>query len=69
MNLDERRLGALRTAHEKLCIAQAGLDNRPLSDALSRALAEIERVGVLLYPVEWSKHREPTIDDPFGEDR
>ena len=59
----DRCLSALRSAHEKLCIAQTDLEWPGHREAIQRALTEIERVGVFLYPVEWSKHREPPLED------
>ena len=62
----ERLHSSLRSAHEKLCIAQVCLADRAVGrNALGKALSLIEQVGVLWCP-DWSSYRLPTteLDDP-----
>ena len=59
---DDRCLGALRSAHEKLCIAQTDMQWPGHRHDIGEALKTIERIGVFLYPTEWSAFMLPTTE-------
>lgn len=63
MNDPDRLHASLRSAHEKLCVAQSALDSKLTGarNALGHALTIIERVGVMQCP-DWSTHRLPTTE-------
>ena len=58
----ERCLRALRSAHESLCVAQTDMEWPSHRRDIGEALATIERVGVFLYPIEWSEFLSPTTE-------
>lgn len=67
----ERLCGALRSAHEKLCIAQTDVPDDVHRAALGEALHTIERVGVF-WCSDWSRYTEPMTgldySAQFGEE-
>jgi hypothetical protein len=59
---DDRRLPSLRSAREKLCVAQTDLKSAYFSRLLQDAIDIVDRVGVYLYPTEWSSHNDPATE-------
>lgn len=58
--MDDRTCPSLRSAREKLCVAQTDLPHATHRTMLQEALDIIDRIGVLNCP-DWSKHDLPTI--------
>lgn len=58
----DRVLPNLRSAREKLCIAQTDMEWPGHRTQIQFALDTIDRIGVFLYPTEWSKYAEPTTE-------
>lgn len=54
---------ALRSAHEKLCVAQVHVETDRHRMWLQDVLDTIERIGVFSCR-DWSTYREPTTEDP-----
>jgi hypothetical protein len=52
----------LRSAREKLCVAQTDVEWPSHRRDLQQCLDSIDRIGVFLYPAEWSKYANPTTE-------
>jgi hypothetical protein len=45
-----------------LCVAQTDLKSAYFSRLLQDAIDIVDRVGVYLYPTEWSSHNDPATE-------
>jgi hypothetical protein len=60
--MTDRCLAALRSAHEKLCIAQTDVKWPGHKQQLGEALKTIERIGVFYFADVWSEYQLPTTE-------
>lgn len=60
----DRLLPNLRSAREKLCVAQTDMEWPSHRTAIGEAITTIDRVGVWYCGADWSNYNLPTTEEP-----
>lgn len=58
----DRVLPNLRSAREKLCVAQTDMQWPGHRSQIQECIETIDRIGVFLYPHDWSRYDLPTTE-------
>lgn len=63
----DRLLPSLRSAREKLCVAQTEMAWPGHRAQIGEAIATIDRIGIWYCGADWSKHNLPTTELDSGD--